>query len=113
MMSGRRAFRIDYDPRSALTHADLIHQIVQYARLTGWTVIVTPRGGIEGEPGVSDLVLLKAGRAVFVEAKVGRDKLSPAQIAFRDQVVRQGFEFIEARSVDSIAGLQTCAKSAR
>ena len=100
----RRAFALPFDPTAALTHADLIRQIVQCARLTGWTVIVTPRGGIEGEPGVSDLVLLRAGRAVFVEVKVGRDKLQPAQIAFRDQVVRQGFEFIEARSLEDVIG---------
>ena len=98
----RRAFALPFDPTAALTHADLIRQVVQYARLTGWTVIVTPKGGIEGEPGISDLVMLRAGRAVFVEAKVGRDKLQPAQVAFRGQVMRQGFEYIEARSLQDV-----------
>jgi hypothetical protein len=100
----RRAFPVDWRAAASATktHAALVLEIAQYARYLRWTVIVTPRGGIAGEPGVSDLVMLRAGRAVFVEVKVGRDKLGPDQIAFKEQVERQGFGFVEARSLEDV-----------
>jgi Holliday junction resolvase len=84
------------------THASLIRELVHYLELRGWYVIQTPAGGITGEPGVSDLLAFKAKRTLFVEAKVGRDKLSAKQIAFKADVTRQGFEYLEPRSLDDI-----------
>jgi Holliday junction resolvase len=100
----RRSFSVDWTIASmAPSHANLVHDLVQYLRLAGWYVIVTPKGGITGEPGVSDLLAFKARRTVFVEAKVGRDKLRPEQEQFREYVERQGFEYVEARNVQDVA----------
>lgn len=84
------------------THADLIRMIVQYLELRQWLIFQTPAGGIKGEPGASDLFAFKAKRVVFIEAKVGRDKLSADQLRFKGDVERRGFKFVEARSLDDV-----------
>lgn len=83
-----------------LTHARLTLDIAQYLRLAGWFVMVLPRGGVKGEPGAPDIQAFRSHRAVFIECKVGRDKLSADQERVRESVTAQGFEFIEARSLD-------------
>lgn len=85
-----------------LTHARLTLDIERYLRLAGWFVLVLPRGGVRGEPGAPDLLAFRARRCVFIEVKVGRDKLSADQERVRESVTAQGFEFLEARSLDDV-----------
>lgn len=51
-------------------------------------------------PGFADLVVLCDGRALFLELKSLKGRLSPAQEAFRDAVLAQGFGWALVRSLD-------------
>jgi hypothetical protein len=84
------------------THARLLLHIVTYLKLTGWFVIVTPKGGIPGMPGMPDLWALKAGRVMFVEVKVGRDKMSVDQLRVAAELEERGYPVLEARSLDDV-----------
>lgn len=84
------------------THASLIREIVRYLKLRGCFVVLTPKGGIKGEPGLPDIIAFKAGRTIFIEAKIGRDRMRPEQLQAREELMRQGFEYIEARSLDDV-----------
>jgi Holliday junction resolvase len=97
-----RTFHLPEGFAAEQTHANLIRELVRYLRLRGFFVVVTPRGGIKGEPGLPDIIAFKGGRTVFVEAKIGRDKLSAEQLDGREQLTRQGFEYIEARSLADV-----------
>ncbi len=55
-------------------------------------------------PGFADLVILCDGRVLFLELKSLRGKLSPAQEAFRDAVLAQGFGWALVRSLDDALG---------
>ena len=108
-----RTFPVDWKALALTpTHVTLVQDIVRYLRLTGWVVLQTPKGGIPGEPGAADLFAFKARRVFFIEVKVGRDKLSVAQLRFFADMRAQGFECIEARSLDEVmaAAVQTSAK---
>ena len=52
--------------------------------------------------GVSDLVIVHAGKAYFVEVKMPTGRLSENQKAFRQAAFTAGAEYIVARSVDDI-----------
>ncbi len=56
--------------------------------------------GMGVHPGFSDLVVLAHGRALFLEVKSATGRLRPAQEAFRDAVIAQGFGWALVRSVD-------------
>lgn len=55
-------------------------------------------------PGFADLVVLCEGRVLFLELKSPTGRLSPAQEAFRDTVVAQGFGWALVRSLDDALG---------
>ena len=52
--------------------------------------------------GVSDRIVLIAGRCVFVELKRTGGKLSPLQKTFRDKVVANGGEFALVEGFDGV-----------
>jgi len=56
--------------------------------------------GMGVHPGFADLVVLCAGRVLFLELKSLKGRLSPAQEAFRDAVTAQGFGWALVRSLD-------------
>ena len=60
--------------------------------------------GMGVHPGFADLVVLCDGRALFLELKSLKGRLSPAQEAFRDAVVLQGFGWALVRSLDDALG---------
>lgn len=86
----------------SMTHAQLVLAIRRYLELTGWCVLVLPRGGFPGGKGWSDILAFKAARTLFIEAKVGRDKMRPEQDAVRAELVARQFTVIEARSLDDV-----------
>jgi VRR-NUC domain len=55
--------------------------------------------GQSGLKGVSDILGFssKTGQMIAVEVKIGKDKLSPAQEKFRDNLTAAGGRFIEAK----------------
>jgi hypothetical protein len=60
--------------------------------------------GMGVHPGFADLVILCDGRVLFLELKSLKGKLSPAQEAFRDAVLAQGFGWALVRSLDNALG---------
>lgn len=60
--------------------------------------------GMGVHPGFADLVVLCAGRVLFLELKSLKGRLSPAQQAFRDAVQAQGFGWTLVRSLDDALG---------
>ena len=55
-------------------------------------------------PGVADLMVLCAGRVLFLELKSPSGRLRPAQARFRDAVRAQGFGWALVRSLDDALG---------
>tara|TARA_R110002072_G_scaffold254761_1_gene413607 strand:- start:246 stop:674 length:429 start_codon:yes stop_codon:yes gene_type:complete len=60
--------------------------------------------GMGVHPGVADLMVLSEGRVLFLELKSPKGRLSPAQEAFRDAVLSQGFGWALVRSLDDALG---------
>jgi hypothetical protein len=60
--------------------------------------------GMGVHPGFADLMVLCAGRVLFLELKSLKGRLSPAQEAFRDAVTAQGFGWVLVRSLDDALG---------
>ena len=60
--------------------------------------------GMGVHPGFADLVILCDGRVLFLELKSLKGRLSPAQEAFRDAVLAQGFGWALVRSLDDALG---------
>jgi hypothetical protein len=56
--------------------------------------------GMGVHPGFADLVILSDGKVLFLELKSLKGRLSPAQKAFRDAVLGQGFGWALVRSLD-------------
>ena len=60
--------------------------------------------GMGGQPGFADLIVLCDGGVLFMELKSLKGRLSPAQEAFRDVVLAQGFGWALVRSLDDALG---------
>ncbi|TKZ16037.1 VRR-NUC domain-containing protein [Shimia litoralis] len=56
--------------------------------------------GMGVHPGFADLLVLSDGRALFLELKSPKGRLSPRQAEFRDSVQAQGFGWALVRSLD-------------
>jgi len=61
--------------------------------------------GVHG--GFADLMVICAGRVLFLELKSLKGTLRPAQEAFRDAVLSQGFGWALVRSLDDALGALT------
>ncbi|NHQ76005.1 VRR-NUC domain-containing protein [Roseovarius gahaiensis] len=92
--------------RFALPKGTIIHHCANEVTEAG------PRGakrqailvGMGVYPGFADLMVLCAGRVLFLELKSLKGRLSPAQEAFRDAVTAQGFGWALVRSLDDALG---------
>ena len=93
--------------RFALPKGAIIHHCANEVTEAG------PRGakrqailvGMGVHPGFADLLVLCAGRVLFLELKSLKGRLSPAQEDFRDAVVAQGFGWAVVRSLDDALGV--------
>ena len=56
--------------------------------------------GMGVHPGFADLLVISEGRVLFLEVKSAKGRLRPAQDAFRETVLAQGFGWALVRSVD-------------
>ncbi len=52
------------------------------------------------QKGIADISAVIRGRAVWIEVKAGRDKISTEQLIFKQEVERAGGLYYEARSTD-------------
>jgi hypothetical protein len=92
--------------RFALPRTAIIHHCANEVTEPG------PRGakrqailiGMGLHPGFADLMVLCEGRVLFLELKSLKGRLSPAQEAFRDAVLAQGFGWALVRSLDDALG---------
>jgi hypothetical protein len=60
--------------------------------------------GMGVHSGFADLIILCGGRVLFLELKSLKGRLSPAQEAFRDAMLAQGFGWALVRSLDDALG---------
>ena len=80
------------------SEADFVSWIVDYAHLHGWLVshqrpALTGKGwrtATQGDAGFVDLVLARAGVAIFIEAKSEIGTLSPPQEAWQEALKGDG-----------------------
>lgn len=96
-----------------MTHKDLINEIRLFiSEIGGFSVPVdTPgllytREGIPakfGTKGALDIAATVKGRAVWIDAKTGQDRLKPAQHNFCNAVERAGGIAFAAKSVEDVA----------
>ena len=92
--------------RFALPKGTIIHHCPNEVTEAG------PRGakrqailvGMGVHPGFADLLVLCDGRVLFLGLKSPKGRLSPAQEAFRDAVLAQGFGWALVRSLDDAVG---------
>src|SRR5260221_6781169 len=66
------------DFAASMTEAELQRNILQAAKMTGWTAYHT-RYSLGSEPGFPDVLLLRGERLLFAELKRATGKLTPAQ----------------------------------
>jgi len=82
-----------------ITEAQFQRQVLQLAKFTGWrTAHFRPAQNSQGQwrtavagdgKGFPDLVLVRE-RVLFVELKVGKNRLTPDQVAWRDALQAAG-----------------------
>ncbi|WP_295509489.1 VRR-NUC domain-containing protein [uncultured Sulfitobacter sp.] len=92
--------------RFALPKGAIIHHCANEVTEAG------PRGakrqailvGMGVHPGFADLTILCESKVLFLELKSLKGRLSPAQEAFRDAVLAQGFGWVLVRSLDDALG---------
>jgi hypothetical protein len=60
--------------------------------------------GMGVHAGFADLIVISGGRVLFLEVKSAKGRLRPAQDAFRETVLAQGFGWALVRSVDDALG---------
>lgn len=100
------------------TENDIQNAILQYLELKRhcfWrqntTAIYDPKRGIHRKPppyalnGVSDIVLIKNGLAIFLEVKKPEGRQSPSQKTFEQKVTNAGAEYHVVRSIEDVQAL--------
>ena len=70
---------------------------IKYAQEQGWIVLKVIASNMNG---ISDLILFKDGKAVFVEIKGEKTRVQPLQLYRQKQLQEQGFKYEIVRSVD-------------
>jgi hypothetical protein len=73
----------------SMSENDLLTAILDAAKLLGWRryhVRNSKAGIVQGDAGFPDLVLARKGRVIFAELKSERGKLTPAQLAWVDDL---------------------------
>jgi hypothetical protein len=93
-------------------HTDLVNQIRAYLSTIGAMSVPVDTPGLlytrNGTPakfgtkGALDIAATVKGRAVWIDAKIGRDRLKPAQINFANAQARAGGIAFAAWSVDDV-----------
>lgn len=94
-------------------HTDLVHEIRLFiSQIGGFSVPVDTPGLLytrDGRPakfgtkGALDISATIKGRAVWIDAKIGKDRLKPAQVNFAKAQERAGGIAFAAWSVDDVA----------
>lgn len=94
-------------------HTDLVNEIRLFLAHSGAMSVPIDTPGLlytrEGRPakfgtkGALDIAATLKGRAIWIDAKIGRDRLSPAQHKFCDAQEKAGGIAFAAHSVEDVA----------
>ena len=89
---------------TVLNEVQLQSQIVELLQRAGWFAFVVSRPDrrTTAKKGLPDIWASRKSRSMWIEVKLPKGKLSPDQEQFRDECLRQGVEWHEARSVDDV-----------
>lgn len=86
--------------RLAVTERDLDHQIMDLAKLFGWTSYHTWTS-VHSAPGFPDRVFIRPPRIVFIEEKSAKGRLTEAQEKWAELLKAcPGVEYMMARPSD-------------
>lgn len=93
-------------------HTDLVNEIRLYLSQIGAMSVPVDTPGLlytrDGRPakfgakGALDIAATLRGRAIWIDAKIGKDRLTPAQVKFCAAQERAGGIAFAARSVDDV-----------
>lgn len=87
------------------TEADIQRQIRDYLLWQGWFVFKIHQS-LGSYKGVADLYAIKNGRGVWIEVKTPRGRQSEHQEQFEKDILSHGGEYLLARSVEDVMGLE-------
>jgi len=83
------------------TETEIQGSIKTFLQWQGWFVFKIHQSALSYK-GIADLYAIKAGRGVWIEVKTPRGKLSEHQVAFRDEIVRHGGEYVVATGIEDM-----------
>ncbi len=86
-------------PKPKQSEASIQAAITKHLKGDGWIVIKLIQTSANGIP---DLLAIRAGRYLWVEAKSATGKVAPLQEYRHTELRRQGCEVIVARSTDDV-----------
>jgi Holliday junction resolvase-like predicted endonuclease len=81
----------------SLLESQVLDQVRQYLRTLGWYVIRIQQG-IACHKGISDLIVVKDGRTVFLECKTKTGRLSQHQKTFQNEILSRGRRYVSQES---------------
>ena len=81
------------------THKGQVQEIKRLLEFKGgWVWALAQAARLYGSAGLPDMFCIYKDRAFWVEVKVGRDKLSPAQVSFKAASEAAGIPVIVGRA---------------
>lgn len=88
----------------------IMNSIIQYLSLKRHLVFRMNSGAMKmdkrfmrfGCPGMADLLVVKEGRAIWIEVKAPKGKMSELQKTFQDTVETAGCWYILAKSIEDV-----------
>lgn len=94
----------------AKPHTDLVNVCLEWLHFQGIMAWPNNTGAVKkgksyirfGKEGSSDIIGILRGRFLGIECKVGRDKMSDAQIVFAADVVMEGGLAFTVRSLEDL-----------
>ena len=86
-----------------MTEKELLACVRELARLAGWLCYHT-HDSRRSEPGFPDVVLVRGGRVLFRELKVGRNHVTPTQARWLDRLREAGADAAVWRDTDWLDG---------
>ncbi|MBO8136781.1 MAG: VRR-NUC domain-containing protein [Desulfotomaculum sp.] len=92
-------------PKGNLKERDIQRQIKEYLQWHGWLVVKIHQS-LGSYKGIADLYALKNGRSVWIEVKTPKGKQSKDQEQFEKDIKAHGGEYMVARSVEDVMGLE-------
>ena len=82
----------------------ILSQVRQYLRTLGWYVIRIQQG-MGAHRGISDLIVVRGGRVIFLECKTAKGRQSEHQKNFQAEVELRGGEYRIARGLEDVEDL--------